>query len=242
LLLWLVETDVFQMPQLHKHFNVRRNLMRQAISITICFILLFLSAHGQLKRTSHFNKKTQWLCGESIILDNTGLFFRAVGCEGNQSVSMGKYKVSRNGQLSFNYLPLDSILPIRSIKQTKRTIDSTITVHLFDREGKPVSSSFRIVLIDTAGKSENVWLYKRGELQINRFVYKVLILDQLTLLYGEAETIPLADSSFQIHFNLPEMFLIYPGTEVGEPEKLELLMKKDGLYSKGGTRIYTREK
>ena len=25
MLLWLIETDVFQMPQLHKHFNVGRN-------------------------------------------------------------------------------------------------------------------------------------------------------------------------------------------------------------------------
>jgi hypothetical protein len=25
LLLWLIETDVFQMPQLHKHFNVGHN-------------------------------------------------------------------------------------------------------------------------------------------------------------------------------------------------------------------------
>jgi hypothetical protein len=41
LLLWLIETDVFQMPQLHKHFNVACNCeMTRLFIITFLFSLL----------------------------------------------------------------------------------------------------------------------------------------------------------------------------------------------------------
>jgi hypothetical protein len=45
--LWLIETAVFQMPQLHKHFNVVRNFMKNLL-----FIITFLvgqNAFGQYK-------------------------------------------------------------------------------------------------------------------------------------------------------------------------------------------------
>jgi tetratricopeptide (TPR) repeat protein len=46
LLLWLIETDVFQIPQLHKHFNVRYAQCYQTVRIylTILTILLFLTS------------------------------------------------------------------------------------------------------------------------------------------------------------------------------------------------------
>jgi hypothetical protein len=174
-----------------------------------------------------------------IILDSTGLFFRTAGCEGAQSAWFGKYKISKKGFLSFKLLPLDSIYPVKQIKQTEKTNDSVVTVRLFDRVGKLISSSFRIALIDTAKKSETFWLDRDGEVRINRFRYKVLILDQLALIYNDAQTISIDDHSLEIHFTLPEMFLIYPETNIGGPTKLQLHLKEDGLYdNKGKRKLY----
>jgi hypothetical protein len=50
--LWLIEADVFQMPQLHKHFNVVRYKMKQ-LFITIFFLL-----------------SVQLCCGQSLSINN----------------------------------------------------------------------------------------------------------------------------------------------------------------------------
>jgi hypothetical protein len=47
LLLWLIEPDVFQLPQLHKHFNVSGNSMRP---LFIILVLLGFSCNSQTKK------------------------------------------------------------------------------------------------------------------------------------------------------------------------------------------------
>jgi uncharacterized protein len=42
--LWLIETDVFQLPQLHKHFNVTRHFKMTHPNLLSIFTLLFLTA------------------------------------------------------------------------------------------------------------------------------------------------------------------------------------------------------
>ena len=37
--MWLIEADVLQMPQLHKHFNVSRHLMLKILQIIIVMTL-----------------------------------------------------------------------------------------------------------------------------------------------------------------------------------------------------------
>ena len=37
MLLWLIEADVFQMPQLHKHFNIVPKFMRLLIALIFLF-------------------------------------------------------------------------------------------------------------------------------------------------------------------------------------------------------------
>jgi hypothetical protein len=42
LLLWLIETDVFQLPQLHKHFNVACNFLKTTMTRLFIFQIIFL--------------------------------------------------------------------------------------------------------------------------------------------------------------------------------------------------------
>jgi hypothetical protein len=205
--------------------------MRLTAFKVTCLLLVSVFAHGQLRHTSHYFRKTGWLCGESIILDSAGLFFKESGCEGDQVVSFGKYRISKSGRLSVKFLPLDSIAPIRQVKQTDKVDDSLVTVRLFDREDEPVSSSFRVVLIDTAGKKEDVWLLDNGTLVINRFLYRQLFLAQLGLLYVDIEPIIIGGHSIDIYFNLPRMFMMYSETKRGQEYPLRLIVKNDGLYN-----------
>jgi hypothetical protein len=48
--LWLVETDVFQMPQLHKHFNVScHNIVTLQTTLSITFLLTIFSSCKDIK-------------------------------------------------------------------------------------------------------------------------------------------------------------------------------------------------
>ena len=159
-----------------------------------------------------------------------GTFLSGVGCESDLRVTFGKYFIRKNGNLRLKFLSLDSIVPIREIRETDQVTDSIVMFHLFDRQKKLVYSSFQIVLRDTADKFENLWLDDSGLIRINRFKYKELILAQLLLIYKEVAPIQITDKSMEIHFNLPNLFLHASQTSRGESKQQKLVVKKDGLY------------
>jgi len=205
---------------------------------TIIFYFFSVALHAQLQKTSHFHRKTGWLCNENIMLDSTGLFFQEWGCESDVRVTFGKYNLTKAGRLRLKFLPLDSIAPIAYIKQTDVAKDSVVKVSLLDREGKAIYSSFQLTLVDTAGKLERKWLDDHGLLLINRLRYKEAILDQLLSIYNEVVSIPINDRSVEIRFNLPGSFLEASQTSRGTRQQQILFVKSDGLYGNTKKRLY----
>jgi hypothetical protein len=65
LLLRLIETDVFQKPQLHKHFNVVRNFMRYLIVPFVTALTLTSCATSNLDTRSKKEMKDWKRCGKS---------------------------------------------------------------------------------------------------------------------------------------------------------------------------------
>jgi len=211
------------------------------LTITLLIMLFGHSANSQLKNTKEYSE-INGPCSSNIILDSLGYFFKERGCEGSSHISFGKYKITKNNIISFSFFSFDSLEPFRKIRRYKNTNknDSIITITLFSRENKPLGFNFNIQVFDIDGKPENVNTNEKGELFINHFLYKQLLLTQLLSIYKVAAPILIDKNSMEIYFNLPELFLIYPETILEKAEKLKLVFKKDGLYKLDGkTKLYS---
>lgn len=194
--------------------------------------LAFLSsfAFGQTKRTQWYSKENG-LCSQTIIIDSSGYFFKEQGCEGNSTISFGRYKISKGNIISFYFLPFDSLPPIREIKRFKNTNDSTLTFTLIDRYGKPFPSSFNLEAVDINGKTETVYSIENGKVILNRNHYSDLLITPLLWIYKEQAPLVTGDENqIEVHFNLPDLFLTYSPITTEVPKKLQLVLKDDGLY------------
>ena len=69
-----------------------------------------------------------------------------------------------------------------------------------------------------------------GELEINRYKFKGIILTTLASIYGQATPIEVGSHSLDIFLNLPELFLFPTDVNIDQMEKLNLTLRKDGLY------------
>ena len=202
------------------------------------FILLFIilngvsyCAVGQLKATRHYSFQ-DGLCSKSVILDSAGYFFHEWGCEGRSNISFGKYRMGRDNIINFRFLPFDSIAPIKKVTQvtSKESSDSIVTFSFYDRFGEPLNTNFGIRVADTSNKVHEMWTDEKGQIQLNRFIYKNITLIQFLSIYGEAAGITLENKSLNVYLNLPKVFLDYPELTLDKPRKLNLKLKPNGLY------------
>ena len=98
MLLWLIETDVFQLPQLHKHFNVGSNLMT---AFKLIIFLTFLSLFSC--KTNNKQIIAKWDNGkpklERVYSDTPNCFIERNYYENGQLASETKFIDStKNGE------------------------------------------------------------------------------------------------------------------------------------------------
>ncbi len=214
---------------------------------TICLLLLTglvsTEAKAQLKNSKVFQKWAGGLCDETIILDSTGYFFKERGCEGRSIISFGKYRVSKSNVVTFYSLPIDSLQPIRDIKRSGTSEDSTITITLYDRYDKPLTYAIYLEAIHKSGRHDDVSTDEKGSLVLNRTLYKDLLVVPLILIYGEQPSLVVGEeSNIEVRFSLPRLFLAYSEIKIEKSDKPQMLLKQDGLYKRDGkTKIYTLE-
>ncbi|TMI72800.1 MAG: hypothetical protein E6H09_09280 [Bacteroidetes bacterium] len=199
----------------------------------IFFANCVIPANCQSLRAKYFSEiNSGFPCGASIILDNTGYFFKEHGCEETAYISFGRYKILRNGVVDFKYLTFDSMPPLREVRRSNITEknDSVITIKLFDRYDQTLAYNFNIQLVDTSSQFSNGMTNDNGELEINRYKFKGIILTTLASIYGQATPIEVGSHSLDIFLNLPELFLFPTDVNIDQMEKLNLTLRKDGLY------------
>lgn len=220
--------------------------MRLLNTIILLFLTLTLcaAANGQLKNTKRYTIWEGGFCDETIILDSLGYFFKEKGCEGNSTISYGKYKVSKKDVVSFYFLPIDSLQPFKEIKRFKDSNDSIITITLYDRYDKPLSYAINLEAIDNSGKQHGAYTDEDGRVFLDRKLYKDLHILPLLWIYGQQPTIGIGDeNNIEVHMALPSLFLIYKEISIDKGSKLQLILKKDGLYRMNGkTKVYSASK
>jgi hypothetical protein len=216
--------------------------------VILFLIVLSITANAQLQRTKHFHKQSEVLsfCGETVILDSIGYFFKDEGCEGQSEVSFGKYKLSKNNVVTFKPLPFDSLKPIRKIKRTKVTTntDSTITITLYDIHNKLVSIGANVEVVDKNGLSERIYVDKKGQIMLNRNLHKDIIFSSLLWIFkGSPSIIQDGDSTIEVYLGLPDLFLWQTTITTIKSKQTQLLVKKNGLYKLDGrTKIYSQSR
>jgi len=214
--------------------------------ILLLLVTTFVSvaANGQLKSTKSFTIWKGGLCDETIILDSLGYFFKEKGCEGNSTISFGRYKISKGNIISFHFLPIDSLQPFREIKRYKDLNDSTITITLYDREDKPVSYAINLQAVDNGGNQHGVSSDGNGKVVLNRKLYKDLLIVPLLWIYGQQPSLVIGDeNNLEVRMSLPGLFLAYNEIKIDKGSKLRLVLKKDGLYRLDRkTKVYSASK
>jgi hypothetical protein len=220
--------------------------MRLFKTILLLFLTVSVCTAGncQLKSTKRFTIWKGGLCDETIILDSLGYFFKEKGCEGNSSISFGRYKISKDNIVSFHFLPFDSLKPIREIKRFKDSNDSTITITLYDRDTKPLSYAVNLEALDSSGKQHGVTADENGRVVLNKKLYKDLLIVPLLWIYGQQPSLVIGDeNNIEVYMSLPGLFLAYNEISIDKANKLQLVLKKDGLYRLNRkTKVYSASK
>jgi hypothetical protein len=166
-------------------------------------------------------------------LDTCEYFFHEWGCESRSNVSFGKYKLKQGNLIVFYFLPFDSIAAIKEVVNVNNASgnDSIVTISFYDRFGKSLNGNVGIQLLDTNNKVHEVGTDEKGQIQVNRFIYKTLIPLQVLTIYGKSEGIPIGKESINIYLNLPKLFFDYPELKLDETPNMILELGKKGLYN-----------
>ena len=203
---------------------------------SFAIITLISSAHcaaGQKANVKEYALKNG-LCSESILLDDSGFFFRERGCEGDSYISYGSYVTDVHHFISFRFLPIRKLKPMKKIVLLRalKDGDSIVTVTFYDRYGERLRGN-KMLLADTGNKIHEVATDGKGRLTINHFIYGDLLVPQFLSIYGEISGIPISSHSLNIYLNLPGLFLEYSNPTQDKTQKLNLLLRRHSLYDSG---------
>jgi hypothetical protein len=172
--------------------------------------VITLYSNAQTQKTKLFTlvKNDFFLCGEHILLDSLGYFFREKDCEGTAYISYGRYKILQNDVIQFDYLPFDSL---ELIKETRhygsKNYTGIVSVTLYDRENKLLLSSFNIRAVDKSGQQTAVHAEK-GKIKIDPTKYESIFFMSLMSIYKYAKSVYLNSEFIDVHFALPNLFLV----------------------------------
>jgi hypothetical protein len=201
------------------------------VSAFMLFTAFSHGAHGQLKHTKYFSSQNGF-CSQTIILDSSGYFFKEWGCEGRSNISFGRYKVKRDNGLIFQFLPFDSLVPVGEVVRAKTADDdSLVTITFYDRYREPLRSNFGVRVADTGNTVHEMWTDEAGQIQVNRFLFRNVVLNQFLTIYGEIGGIDIGKESLFVYLNLPRLFLEYPELKLDKPKAMDLQLRQDGLYN-----------
>jgi hypothetical protein len=210
--------------------------MQYAMKITLTFLIIIFNvivscASAQLRETKQFSSGNA-LCSETIILDNTGHFFKEQRCEGKSTISFGRYTVGKEKNIRFYFLPFDSIAPINRVVSEKIIMeyDSLVTVTFYDRFKEPLATNWGVGVVDKNNKVHEIRTDEKGQVEVNRFIYHNIVLIPILSLYGKSAGIDLGRESLSVYLNLPRLFLKHREVTIEKPRKLTLQLKRDGLY------------